>query len=70
MPKYEIIYAPKSAALLADLETEIEADYHRVEGRFIAFYRKDSDEPYATSSVVLRVAAAHILQVKTLDASD
>jgi hypothetical protein len=37
MPKYEIIYSPNSPALHVDMETEVEADFHRVEGRLVTF---------------------------------
>jgi len=41
MPKYEIIYSPKSPALNAEMETEVEADQYEIEGRFVTSYKND-----------------------------
>ncbi|GAA4823597.1 hypothetical protein GCM10025786_34680 [Nocardioides caeni] len=41
--RYEIIYSPKSPALHVDMETEVEADFHRVEGRFVTFYARQTE---------------------------
>lgn len=59
MAKYEITYVPNSASEKQGLETDVDALGHRVVGRFIPFY-KSGGEP------VLQVAAAHVLQIKTV----
>lgn len=64
MPKFEIIYDPRSRAAATGLQEEIVADFHRQEGRFVVFCRADTE--FEPADVVLQVAATMILQIKTL----
>lgn len=64
MPKYEIIYDPKSRVSAAGLEEEVFASYHQVEGRFITFYHRKSE--FEPGEVILRIASSQVLQIKTV----
>ena len=64
MPRYELIYSPKGPGLHVDMDTEVDADFYRVEGRFVTFYR--NREGYEPADVILRVAATQVLPIKTL----
>lgn len=56
MPKYRIIYRPNSASERAGLDTEIECDAYRPEGKFVRFV--------TNGETILTISAADVLQVK------
>jgi hypothetical protein len=59
MNKYKITYVPNSASDREGLDTEVEALGHHIKGRFIVFVT-EGGQP------VLQLAAAHVLQIKTV----
>ena len=56
MPRYEFTYSPGGVASRSGLETSVEANSYRASGRFIDFIRDEE--------IILKVAAAHVLQVR------